>query len=60
MERRSDSAWWCVLFFVALLLAVLSKHETVEADKNMQVIRGNSVVMLEALERIGGDDRPPR
>ena len=22
-----------------------------------QVIRGNSVVMLEALERIGGDDR---
>jgi hypothetical protein len=23
----------------------------------LQVIRGNSVVMLEALERIGGDDR---
>lgn len=25
-----------------------------------QVIRGNSVVMLEALERIGGDERPGR
>lgn len=25
-----------------------------------QVIRGNSVVMLEALERIGGDDRQNR
>jgi hypothetical protein len=25
-----------------------------------QVIRGNSVVMLEALERIGGDDRQRR
>lgn len=26
----------------------------------IQVIRGNSVVMLEALERIGGDDRHHR
>jgi hypothetical protein len=26
-------------------------------DIAMQVIRGNSVVLLEALERIGGDDR---
>ncbi|KAF9633517.1 hypothetical protein BFW01_g4411 [Lasiodiplodia theobromae] len=26
----------------------------------MCVIRGNSVVMLEALERIGGDERPGR
>jgi small nuclear ribonucleoprotein G len=26
-------------------------------DSFAQVIRGNSVVMLEALERIGGDDR---
>lgn len=26
----------------------------------MVVIRGNSVVMLEALERIGGDDRRER
>ena len=28
-----------------------------EGTNISQVIRGNSVVMLEALERIGGDDR---
>jgi len=27
------------------------------SNPGSQVIRGNSVVMLEALERIGGDDR---
>ncbi len=30
------------------------------ANLYVQVIRGNSVVMLEALERIGGDDRQRR
>ncbi|KAK1462470.1 LSM domain-containing protein [Colletotrichum paranaense] len=31
--------------------------EKVRIGMVQQVIRGNSVVMLEALERIGGDDR---
>lgn len=30
------------------------------ADWILQVIRGNSVLMLEALERIGGDERGGR
>jgi len=38
-------------------------EEVEQAEENdanasfVQVIRGNSVVLLEALERIGGDDR---
>lgn len=34
--------------------------DTDEAEISAQVIRGNSVVMMEALERIGGDDRGNR
>lgn len=32
-------------------------HFPTHTNVSFQVIRGNSVVMLEALERIGGDDR---
>lgn len=36
------------------------QKETFANSVCSQVIRGNSVVMLEALERIGGDDRQHR
>lgn len=40
--------------------AVEEKDNGEKAKLGMVVIRGNSVVMLEALERIGGDERPGR
>ncbi|KAK3299749.1 uncharacterized protein B0H64DRAFT_316099, partial [Chaetomium fimeti] len=40
--------------------AVEEKDNGEKAKLGMVVIRGNSVVMLEALERIGGDDRGGR
>jgi hypothetical protein len=49
-ERRRELAW----------LYVFLTHSQTTEDEILtfgQVIRGNSVVMLEALERIGGDDR---
>lgn len=39
---------------VSHLICYMRRADT---DTCFQVIRGNSVVMLEALERIGGDDR---
>lgn len=44
--KRPPSAWWYVLPF-----HVPIRHFSA-TDNNAQVIRGNSVVMLEALERI--------
>ncbi|SPQ17612.1 2f3491b6-ba4e-4ef4-9595-23f90c495737 [Thermothielavioides terrestris] len=40
--------------------AVEEKDNGEKAKLGMVVIRGNSVVMLEALERIGGDERGGR
>ena len=40
--------------------AVEEKDNGEKVKLGMVVIRGNSVVMLEALERIGGDDRGGR
>ncbi|CEJ89197.1 Putative LSM domain-containing protein [[Torrubiella] hemipterigena] len=40
--------------------AVEEKEGGEKIKLGMVVIRGNSVVMLEALERIGGDDRQHR
>jgi hypothetical protein len=51
MEERSRELAWLYVFPI---------DDQITEDKVLifgQVIRGNSVVMLEALERIGGDDR---
>ncbi|KAH9840492.1 Small nuclear ribonucleoprotein G [Teratosphaeria destructans] len=48
--------------FLNLVLdeATESKPNNEKVRLGMCVIRGNSVVMMEALDRIGGDDRRPR
>ena len=46
MVSDSAWAWWYVR---------LKQHVRLSTNMSTQVIRGNSVVMLEALERIGGD-----
>lgn len=51
MARRSESAW---LYVIPPSHYFRHKESLLTCQ---QVIRGNSVVMLEALERIGGDDR---
>lgn len=49
------------VFLNIVLDDALEEKEGGEKVKiGMVVIRGNSIVMLEALERIGGDDRGPR
>jgi small nuclear ribonucleoprotein G len=52
----------CAQVFLNIVLddAVEEKDNGEKAKLGMVVIRGNSVVMLEALERIGGDDRRER
>jgi small nuclear ribonucleoprotein G len=52
----------CFQVFLNIVLddAVEEKDNGEKAKLGMVVIRGNSVVMLEALERIGGDDRRER
>lgn len=47
VARRFDWGWWLV--FPHILGVYWEQQLTLK-----QVIRGNSVVMLEALERIGG------
>ncbi|KAK1764732.1 hypothetical protein QBC33DRAFT_456505 [Phialemonium atrogriseum] len=49
-----------VFLNIVLDEAVEEKEGGEKVRLGMVVIRGNSVVMLEALERIGGDDRPHR
>ncbi|EHK40253.1 LSM domain-containing protein [Trichoderma gamsii] len=49
-----------VFLNVVLDEAVEEKDGGEKIRLGMVVIRGNSVVMLEALERIGGDDRQHR
>ncbi|GFP56529.1 hypothetical protein ACSS6W_004998 [Trichoderma asperelloides] len=49
-----------VFLNVVLDEAVEEKDGGEKIRLGMVVIRGNSVVMLEALERIGGDDRQNR
>lgn len=46
-----------VFLNIVLDEAVEEKDNGEKVRLGMVVIRGNSVVMLEALERIGGDDR---
>ncbi|KAH0438561.1 LSM domain-containing protein [Colletotrichum camelliae] len=49
-----------VFLNIVLDEAVEEKEGGEKVRLGMVVIRGNSVVMLEALERIGGDDRQQR
>ncbi|KAK5992621.1 Small nuclear ribonucleoprotein G [Cladobotryum mycophilum] len=49
-----------VFLNIVLDEAVEEKDGGEKVKLGMVVIRGNSVVMLEALERIGGDDRQNR
>ena len=49
-----------VFLNIVLDEAVEEKEGGEKVALGMVVIRGNSVVMLEALERIGGDDRRQR
>ncbi|TKA78422.1 Small nuclear ribonucleoprotein G [Friedmanniomyces simplex] len=50
-----------VFLNIVLDEATESKANNEKVRLGMCVIRGNSVVMMEALDRIGGDDRrPPR
>ncbi|KAK4565270.1 Serine/threonine-protein kinase smg1 [Recurvomyces mirabilis] len=46
-----------VFLNVVLDEATESKHNNEKVRLGMCVIRGNSIVMIEALDRIGGDDR---
>ncbi|EMC95280.1 hypothetical protein BAUCODRAFT_577920 [Baudoinia panamericana UAMH 10762] len=49
-----------VFLNIVLDEATESKPNNEKVRLGMCVIRGNSVVMMEALDRIGGEDRGPR
>jgi small nuclear ribonucleoprotein G len=61
-SQSRQHALICGQVFLNIVLddAVEEKDNGEKAKLGMVVIRGNSVVMLEALERIGGDERGGR
>ena len=60
LRQAADVCWIQVFLNIVLDDAVEEKDNGEKAKLGMVVIRGNSVVMLEALERIGGDERGGR